>query len=41
VLLVNLPAALNFVNVFLNKKRFEIKKNVKDRKKRDQNLKKT
>jgi len=29
VLLVNLLAALNFANVFLNKKRLENKKNVK------------
>jgi len=31
VLLVNLLAALNFANVFLNKKRLENKKNVKKR----------
>jgi len=30
VLLVNLLAALNFVNVLLNKKRLESKKNVKN-----------
>jgi len=30
VLLVNLLAALNFANVFLNKKRLENKKNVKN-----------
>jgi len=36
VLLVNLPAALNFANVFLNKKRLENEKNVKNAK-RDQN----
>jgi len=40
VFLVNLLAALNFANVFLNKKRLENKKNVKKRKKRDQNKKK-
>jgi len=40
VLLVNLLAALNFVNVFINKKRLENKKNVNKRKKRDQNIKK-
>jgi len=39
VLLLNLLAALNFANVFLNKKRLENKKNVKTRKKRDQNRK--
>jgi len=33
VLLVNLLAALNFSNVFLNKNRLENKKNVKKRKK--------
>jgi len=32
VLLVNLLAALNFANVFQNKKRLENKKNVKKRK---------
>jgi len=36
VLLVNLLAALNFANVFLNKKRLENEKNVKNAK-RDQN----
>jgi len=36
VLLVNLLAALNFANVFLNKKRLE-NKNVKKTLKRDQN----
>jgi len=30
VLLVNLLAAVNFANVFLNKKRLENKKNVKN-----------
>jgi len=35
VLLVNLLAALNFANVFINKKRLENKK----RKKRDQSIK--
>ena len=40
VLLVNLLAALNFANVFFRKKRLENKKNVKNVKKRDQNLKK-
>jgi len=40
VLLVNLPAALNFANVFLEiKKRLKNKKNVKKRKKRDQSKK--
>jgi len=39
VLLVNMLAALNFANVFLNKKRLENKKNVEKRKKRDQNKK--
>jgi len=39
VLLVNLLAALNFANVFKNKKRLENKKNVKKRKKRDKNKK--
>jgi len=39
VLLVNILAALDFANVFKNKKRFENKKNVKRRKKRDQNKK--
>jgi len=38
VLLVNLLAALNFANVFLNKKRLE-NSNVEKRKKRDQNKK--
>jgi len=38
VLLVNLLAALNFANVFLNKKRLDDKKTLK-RKKRDQNKK--
>jgi len=38
-LLVNLLAALNFANVFLNKKRIENKKNVKNVKKRDHNKK--
>jgi len=33
VLFVNLLTALNFANVFLNKKRLENKKNVKKRKK--------
>jgi len=33
VFLVNLLAALNFANFFLNKKRLENKKNVKKRKK--------
>jgi len=38
VLLVNLPAALNFANVFKNKKNgWKIKKTLKKRKKRDQN----
>jgi len=36
VLLVNLLAALNFANVFFNKKRLENEKNVKNAK-RDQN----
>jgi len=40
VLLVNLLAALNFANVILNKKVRKIKKTLKKRKKRDQNLKK-
>ena len=40
VLLVNLLAALNFANVFLNKKRLENNKNVKNVKKRDQDIKK-
>jgi len=39
VFLVNLLAALNFANVFLNYKRLENKKNVKKRKNRDQNKK--
>jgi len=38
VLLVNLLAALNFANVFLNKKRLG-NKNVKNVKKRDQDKK--
>jgi len=37
VLLVNLLAALNFANVFLNKKRLENKKTLTNVKKRDQN----
>ena len=40
VLLANLFAALNFANVFLNKKRLENKKTLKNIKKRDQNKKK-
>jgi len=40
VLLVNLLAALNFANVFLKINVWKIKKNVKKRKKRDQNIKK-
>jgi len=39
VLLVNLLAALNFSNVFFNKKRLENKKGFKKRKKRNQNKK--
>jgi len=39
VLLANLFAALNFANVFLNKKRLENKKTLKNIKKRDQNKK--
>jgi len=39
VLLVKLLAALNFANVFLNKKRLGNKKNVKNVKKRDQHKK--
>jgi len=41
VLLVNLLAALNFANVFKNKKRLENKKTLKNVKKRDKNKKKT
>jgi len=39
VLLVNVLAALNFANVFLNKNAWKIKKNVNKRKKRDQHKK--
>jgi len=39
VLLVNLLAALNFANVFKNKKRLENKKTLKNVKKREQNKK--
>jgi len=39
VLLVNLLAALNFANVFINKKRLENKKTLKNVKKREQNKK--
>jgi len=39
VLLVNLLAALNFANVFKNKKRLENKKTLKNVKKRDKNKK--
>jgi len=39
VLLVNLPPAVNFANVFKNKKRLENKKTLKNAKKRDQNKK--
>jgi len=41
VLLVNLLAALNFANVFLNKKRFENKKNVEKNFKNVTEIKKT
>ena len=39
MLLVNLLAALNFANVFLNKNVWKIKKTLKNVKKRDQNKK--
>jgi len=39
VLLVNVTPAVNFANVFKNKKRLENKKTLKNAKKRDQNKK--